>query len=147
MTPLADVNVVIALLDGAHVGHALAHEWLSTAGRSGFALCPVSEIGAFRVLSSPRYSNGPLDAAWVAAALRQLRTRPACEWWEHRLSISDPGWFRWSGPLNGARVTDAYLLATAVSRGGFLVTLDQSIRLEDVVPARREHLQVLATAG
>ena len=35
-TVLLDVNVLIALVDPAHVQHDQAHEWFSRTGRKGF---------------------------------------------------------------------------------------------------------------
>ena len=46
--------------------------------------------------------------------------------------------------LHGARqVTDSYLLALAVPRGGRLVTFDRSVVLASAPGAGREHLEVL----
>jgi predicted nucleic acid-binding protein len=46
--------------------------------------------------------------------------------------------------LHGPRqVTDAYLLALAVSYGGRFVTLDQSVPLKAVQGAQSAHLMVL----
>jgi predicted nucleic acid-binding protein len=42
--------------------------------------------------------------------------------------------------LGSRQLTDVYLLALAVRRGGRLVTLDRAVPLEAVVGARAEHL-------
>ena len=52
-TYLLDVNVLIALVDPAHVQHDPAHEWFALVGMRGFATCPITENGLLRVVSHP----------------------------------------------------------------------------------------------
>lgn len=49
----------------------------------------------------------------------------------------------WSGVLGSRQVTDIYLLALAVNRGGRLVTFDRAIPLQAVPGAQPRHLVVI----
>jgi predicted nucleic acid-binding protein len=54
MRALLDVNVLMALLDAAHVGHASATRWLAREVRQGWASCPLTQNGGIRVMSQLR---------------------------------------------------------------------------------------------
>ena len=42
MTSLLDVNVLIALIDPAHIDHDGAHDWFETEGHTSRATCPLT---------------------------------------------------------------------------------------------------------
>ena len=50
MRALLDVNVLIALLDEAHVGHDRATEWLRKDIEHGWASCPITQNGCIRIM-------------------------------------------------------------------------------------------------
>ncbi|HEV2097412.1 MAG TPA: hypothetical protein VGR45_00645 [Stellaceae bacterium] len=50
MTFLLDVNLLIALIDPAHVGHDPAHHWFGATGAASWASCPLTENGVIRIL-------------------------------------------------------------------------------------------------
>lgn len=50
-TYLLDVNVMIALIDPAHVHHETAHVWFKARGRRGWASCPLIENGVIRIVT------------------------------------------------------------------------------------------------
>ncbi|HEX4183450.1 MAG TPA: hypothetical protein VHY34_09330 [Caulobacteraceae bacterium] len=50
MTFLLDVNVVIALIDPAHVGHEAAHPPVRGGGHRAWATCPLTENGVIRIV-------------------------------------------------------------------------------------------------
>lgn len=50
---LLDVNVLIALVDAAHVDHQTVHTWAATGIADGWASCAVTQTGFVRVLSQP----------------------------------------------------------------------------------------------
>ncbi len=62
---LLDINVLIALIDPAHVQHDRAHEWFAKSGRA-WATCPLTENGVLRIVGSARYPNSPGAPAAVA---------------------------------------------------------------------------------
>jgi len=61
---LLDVNVLIELLDSAHVRHEAAVRWFrSGAAREGWASAPITENGFVRIASHPSYPNMRLTPA------------------------------------------------------------------------------------
>jgi predicted nucleic acid-binding protein len=49
---LLDVNVLVALIDPAHIGHNAAHIWFG-ARAAAWATCPITENGVIRILGHP----------------------------------------------------------------------------------------------
>jgi len=136
---LFDVNVLIALLDSDHVGHAVATAWLAAELQHGWASCPITENGTARIMASPGYMN-PLP---VAAVLERLATAKATEYhrfWPDNVSLTDTALFKRAELLGSKQITDRYLLALAVRNKGRFVTFDQGIRPTAVVGASTEHL-------
>jgi len=46
MIYLLDVNILIAMIDPAHVAHDIAHAWFGADGYFGWATCPLTENSA-----------------------------------------------------------------------------------------------------
>jgi toxin-antitoxin system PIN domain toxin len=139
---LLDVNVLVALLDGGHLHHRRATEWLVAHSRLGWASCPLTQNGCLRILSLPSYPNAQ-PAALVAERLAQAAADASHEFWPDALSLLEPDRVRWDRVLGSRQVTDVYLLALAVSRGGRLVTFDRSIVRDAVPGAKASHLVTL----
>ena len=53
MRALLDVNVLIALLDAAHMHHARATQWLQQEIAHGWASCPLTQNGCLRIMAQP----------------------------------------------------------------------------------------------
>ena len=140
---LLDVNVLIALLDGSHVFHRLATDWLASHLDDGWASSPITQNGCIRILSQSGYPN-PVPAAQVALRLADATQHPSHHFWADSISLLHPGCLMWDRVLSSRHVTDAYLLALAVRQGGRLVTLDRGIPLDAVGGASPEHLVVLS---
>lgn len=141
---LLDVNVLIALFDPGHIHHDAAHHWFSSVGSRAWATCPLTENGFVRILSNPAYAGRRTTVADAADRLGQLTRRKGHAFWADDASLLDPSRFT-SRELNGHReITDAYLLALAVSNSGALATFVSGIRLPPVVGAQPRHLSVLA---
>jgi predicted nucleic acid-binding protein len=51
MRALLDVNVLLALLDQAHVHHARARKWFLARALDGWASCPLTQNGFVRIIS------------------------------------------------------------------------------------------------
>jgi hypothetical protein len=136
---LFDINVLIALLDRDHVGHGAATKWFGANLDHGWASCPITENGTARIMSSPGYPN-PLPIADVLARLRDAAGEAAHEFWPDDLSLTDPAIFDHRAILGPKQITDRYLLALAVKRGGRLVTFDQAIRPTAVRGASAVHI-------
>ena len=141
---LLDVNVLLALFDPDHVHHDIAHDWFSDHG-SGWASCPLTENGFLRTAKVAR------TAAFVPMSelidrLRTFQSSSGHEFWADDITLLDGKLFN-ARTIHGTRqLTDVYLLALAVRRGGRLVTFDSRIPLRAVKDAQREHPVVLAFA-
>lgn len=143
MRALLDINVLIALLDAAHVHHRLASNWLANELDSGWATCPITQNGCIRIMSQPAYP-GARPAADVASRLREAASLEHHAFWPDDVDLLRPLSLDWSQVLGHRQVTDAYLLALAVRHKGRFVTLDQRVHLATVPRARTEHLVALA---
>ena len=71
---LLDVNVLLALLDGDHVDHGRARDWLTAEISSGWASCAITENGFVRVITQPRYPS-PISPAEAIDRLARERHR------------------------------------------------------------------------
>jgi hypothetical protein len=124
---LLDVNVLIALIDPAHVQHDRAHTWFATVGRKAWATCPLTENGVLRIIGNPRYPNSPGAPAVVAPVIQKLRTLPGHTFWPDDISLMDSNRIDTERLMTTAQVTDSYLLALAVAHGGRLATFDRRL--------------------
>jgi uncharacterized protein len=136
---LLDVNVLVALLDAAHVHHRVATAWLLEHIDFGWASCPLTQNGCMRILSNPSYPS-PLPMTQVAERLAQATTEASHAFWPDAVSLLDAGRIGWRHVLTGRQLTDAYLLALAVDQGGRFVTFDRGVALAAVRGARPAHL-------
>jgi len=133
---LLDVNVLIALVDPAHVQHDQIHDWFGRTGRKAFATCPITENGLLRIVGHPKYPNSPGPPSAVASALSAIRGLRGHAFWPDDISLVgnagvDPALLSSHG-----RVTDAYLLALARQNRGRLATMDQKLATEVVADGR-----------
>jgi uncharacterized protein len=141
---LLDVNVLVALFDPDHAQHEAAHGWFASAREAGWATCPITENGLTRILSNVGYHAAAWRPAQIIDRLSQLCAGPGHQFWPDVVSLRDSKVFAESLPLTARQITDAYLLALAVQRGGNLVTFDRNIPLGAVVGATKKNLTVLA---
>lgn len=139
MRALLDVNVLVALLDEAHVHHAEARSWLEANIDGGWASCPITQNGCVRVLSQSGYP-GAQPPARIAARLAHAAAQRWHAFWADDLSLLDEGCLAWRHVLGARQLTDVYLLALAVRHDGRLVTFDRSIPLDAVPGAVPGHV-------
>lgn len=130
---LLDVNVLIALIDPAHVLHDRAHAWFATKGHQAWATCPLTENGVLRIVGHPRYPNCPGSPAAVAELLASFRKLPGHAFWSDDISMLDSERINGARLLDSSHVTDSYLLALALSHKGQLATFDRRIPIESVI--------------
>ncbi len=130
---LLDVNVLIALVDPAHVQHDEVHEWFARTGKKSFATCPITENGLLRIVGHPKYPNSPGPPSTVAGALAAIRSLSGHAFWPDSISLADNNFVDASLLSSHSRVTDGYLLALARANGGQLATMDRKLATE-VVP-------------
>jgi toxin-antitoxin system PIN domain toxin len=122
---LLDVNVLIALIDPAHVQHDAAHEWFAAHGKRAWATCPLTENGVLRIVGHPRYPNSPGTPAEVAQLIKGLRALPGYVFWPDNISLLDTEMIDTERLLSSGQVTDSYLLALACAHKGQLATFDR----------------------
>jgi uncharacterized protein len=142
MRALLDVNVLIALLDAAHIHHAQAHGWLQQNIGHGWASCPITQNGCIRIMSQPAYP-GALRSAEVAERLAEAAAGAAHAFWPDDVNLLGAGAVDWSRVLGHRQITDTYLLALAVRHGGRLVSFDRRISEQAVPGANAGHLATL----
>jgi len=142
MRALLDVNVLVALLDAAHVHHAAASGWLDRNLEMGWASCPITQNGCLRVLSSESYPR-PQPVAAIAARLREATATRFHEFWMDDFSVLDTTRLDHDWLLRARQVNDGYLLAMAARHDGVFVTLDRGIDLNLVRGAQSRHVLVI----
>ena len=129
---LLDVNVLIALVDPAHIQHDQAHDWFARIGRKAFATCPLTENGLIRIIGHPKYPNSPGPPSAVLQSLIAIRGLPGHKFWPDDISVADVEFFAPELLSSHTRITDSYLLALAHAKGGRLATMDQKLATEVV---------------
>jgi toxin-antitoxin system PIN domain toxin len=128
LVKLLDTNILIALSRPEHVTHDKVKRWFKELGADAWATCALTESGFVRIVTNPAFFNPAPDVPDATALLAGLTDRPGHRFWGIDLN------FRTAAELFGNRVvghqqvTDAYLLALAVSKKGQLVTLDRGIK-------------------
>jgi uncharacterized protein len=133
---LLDVNVLIALVDPAHVQHDSVHDWFGRTGSKAFATCPITENGLLRIVGHPKYPNSPGPPSTVVDALRAIRALPGHAFWPDSISLAGTALVEAALLSNHARVTDSYLLALAKANQGRLATMDQKLATEVVTDGK-----------
>jgi uncharacterized protein len=124
---LLDVNVLVALIDPAHVHHDRAHHWFGATGKRAWATCPLSENGVLRVVGHKRYPNTPGPPAAVAELLAGFRALPGHEFWPDDATLFNDQLVDRARLLDSGQVTDTYLLALASAHSGKLATFDRHL--------------------
>lgn len=126
-TYLLDVNVLIALVDPAHLQHDQSHDWFAHTGREAFATCPITENGLLRIISHPRYPNSPGTPDVSARLLHALQGLPGHHFWPDNISLVDPQYADIRHLSSHSQTTDTYLLALAKAHGGRLASMDSRL--------------------
>jgi toxin-antitoxin system PIN domain toxin len=139
---LLDVNVLIALIDPAHVHHDAAHAWFEAHGRNHWATSPITENGVIRIVSHPKYPNCVGTPAVAIAVITRLRQLPGHDFWPDDISLAEGKHIKQDRLLTSAQVTDSYLLALARSHDGQLATFDNRL-VTDAVPDGQTALHVI----
>lgn len=142
MRALLDVNVLIALMDAEHVYHLQARSWLRENVGDGWATCPITQNGCLRIMAQPGYSN-PLATSQVAERLREATETVHHQFWADDISLLHAGVADWNQVIGARQLTDVYLLALAVARGGRFVTFDTRIPVSVVPGASGQSLCVV----
>ena len=130
---LLDVNVLIALVDSAHVNHDAAHVWMAP-GRD-WATCPLTQNALVRILSNPAYPTVEATPSEVITTLSQLIGHPRHHAIAADVCLADRSLFAPEHIATAKTLTDTYLLGLAVKHGLALATFDRRIHAHGVVGA------------
>jgi uncharacterized protein len=140
---LLDVNIWVAVLDEAHVFHSAALAFVEQLNVK-IATCPLVENGVLRVLNLPAYGKyGAVGFTAVRNKLTEICAALDHEFWSDEVSLLPDNVVQWPRVIGHNQITDVYLLALAVARGGCLVTLDRRVALVTVIGAEKHHLKDL----
>ena len=127
MTPLLDVNMLVALAWPTHVHHAEAVNWFSDHLPASWATASVTQAGFVRVSSNRKVLGDARSPAEAAAVLRALTELDGHELWTDDLDLVRVPGMAFDSLSGYRQVTDAHLLALARRHGGRLVTFDRAI--------------------
>ena len=132
MRALFDVNLLVAMLDEEHAHHGRAQLWWAANRANGWASCPLTQNGFLRVVSQPKYSN-PITLTFAHDFLGQQIASTDHAFWPDDISLLDAALVDSSRLLDSTQVTDSYLLALALQRGGKLATFDTRLVTDAVI--------------
>ena len=140
---LLDVNMWVALFDGAHIAAKRANAFIALPSIQ-IATCPIIENGVIRVLNLPNYGRrGALGLQLVRNQMILACSTLDHEFWPDDISLRDNSAVDFSQVHGHNQVTDLYLLSLAVKHQGVFVTFDQNIPIRAVHGAQAENLLIL----
>ncbi len=143
---LLDVNVLVALIYPRQQFHRTAQAWFAGVGTDGWATCPITQLGAVRVLSTRSVSQGALNISTATVGLDRILTEGMHVWWPADIDLVSPPFRESLDHIQGpGQLTDRYLLALAAKHDGILATFDRSIGA--TLPANSSllpHLEVIS---
>ncbi len=147
MISLLDVNVLVALAWPNHIQHDAASEWFTASGGSAWATCPLTQSGFVRISSNRKIVPTACSPREALVVLSQMVSQPGHVFWKDDVSIASSKWVARSKLVGYRQITDAHLLALALTKGGRLVTLDRAV-LSLVPPnVEADEAVVLLTPG
>ena len=129
---LPDVNLLLALAWPNHQFHGPARRWFGD--HSGtWITCPLTQLGFVRLSSNPAFTphaKTPLEATLLLAA---MTAHPDHRFLADSEAVASQVFQHLANRLQGHKqVTDAYLVALAMSCRARLVTFDR--RIEAICP-------------
>lgn len=123
---LLDANILLALAWPNHIHHTEVRGWFRDKGADRFCTCPLTQTAFVRISSNPKFTAQAVSPSEALDLLREICALPGHRFWPDDLSLE-------AAPATVSRlaghrqVTDAYLLALAISHDGLLATLDRGI--------------------
>ncbi len=124
MTPLLDVNVLVALAWPSHIHHLRARRWFLARSDVPWASSPATQLGMVRLSANPAVVDPPLTVLDAAMLMAELQALPGHEFWADDVAATDIDWI---GIVTYRHVPAAHLVALAERRGGRVATLDRRL--------------------
>lgn len=121
-----DVNALVALAWDSHVHHVPIRRWFADNAASGWATCPLTQMGFVRVSSNPRVFPSSIGADSARRVLEALTAAGNHRFLVDDVSVCDP-----DVPAihHGHRqVTDVHLLVLTRRHQGKIVTFDRGLK-------------------
>jgi toxin-antitoxin system PIN domain toxin len=139
-TYLLDVNLLLALFDAEHAHHEAAHAWWGQETTESWSTCAITENGFLRIATGKAYPAIDEDFATLVEDFRAFCQHRDHVFWSADISLIDiiPN----SVQVRPNEITDIYLLALALTRGGKLATLDQKIPAH-LIPGGTDALETI----
>ena len=107
---LLEINVLIALIDPAHVQHDRAHTWFAPAGQKAWATCPLTENGVMRIVGHPATQIRQVLPQWCLICWRHSGSCPVMPFWPETLGMRRHQLIRISENIRmGCAIFRAYL--------------------------------------
>jgi predicted nucleic acid-binding protein len=129
-------------VDADYTLQTRAITWFAAHAHGGWASSPITQNGCVRIMSHPGYPNA-LPVRAIMERLTHACSSALHEFWPDEVSLLDAALVD-AARIHGPRqLSDVYLLALAVQRGGCFATLDTSVALTAVKGARKNHLLIL----
>ncbi len=132
MIPLLDVNVLVAIAWPNHVHHRAARSWFVSTHSEGWATTPATQSGFVRVSSNRKAIPGARSPAEAIALLRDLTATAGHRFWDDATAMTDDTLVAAHQLVGHRQVSDAHLVAIAISHDGCLATFDRGV--VEVVP-------------
>ncbi len=132
MSVLFDVNFLVALAWPNHIHHGAALRWFEAHHAAGWATCPLTQSGFVRVSANRQVVPDARTPQEAIALLRRLTDLDGHRFWDDTVALAGSDYVDPGRIVGHRQVTDAHLLAVALTHGGKLVTFDAGIR--DVCP-------------
>ncbi len=130
---LLDVNVLIALAWPSHIHHESAHRWFSAIRSSGWATCPLTQSGFVRVSANTRVFPDSVTPQEALTLLADIVTVDGHHFWSDTVNLSSSEYIEPNKILGFRQVTDAHLIAIALSHHGRIASFDKG--LASLVPS------------
>jgi toxin-antitoxin system PIN domain toxin len=135
---LMDVNVLVALMWPAHIGHQKVHHWFQRNSSGGWATCPFTQAAFVRIVSNPAFSPQAVTPKEAINTLVANLRHPQHRFWADDLSFSEAAQPFSKRLIGHKQVTDAYVLGLARHKKGRVVSFDRGL-LELVRDEGSEH--------
>lgn len=131
---LMDVNVLIAFMWPAHVGHQKVHHWFQRNFADGWATCPFTQSAFVRIISNPAFSPQAVEPQEAVNILVASLKHPQHRFWAEDVGLSDAVQPFAKRLVGHKQVADAYLLGLVLHKKGKLVSMDRGVL--DLLPEK-----------
>lgn len=142
---LLDVNALVALAWPKHVHNQAIRTWLLAHSHCHYATCPLTQCGFLRISSNPKIIPSTRGVGEAFESLDKIVSHPRHVFWPDSAAMSNSPAVERNRIQGHQQITDAYLLALCLERGGILATFDRKISSLLADDAGRKAIETIAT--